>query len=55
MSELTDEEKILFCKVALIIAKKGHLTKEAIPNFIFSQEKKKDKKTIEKFYSLQLL
>ena len=55
MSELTDEEKVLFCKAALVIAKKGHLTKEAILNFIFSHDKKKGKKTIDKFYRLQLL
>lgn len=55
MVSLTDYELELFCKVAKTIIRKGHLELSAILRFIGSQDHKKDKEIILKFYKLQLL
>ena len=55
MESLTDYELELFCKVAKTIIRKGHLELSAILKFIHSEDHKKDKKIILKFYKLQLL
>jgi len=55
MSQLSDYELYLFCKIAKTINKKGHLEVKAILKFINSKNQKKDSKIIEKLYKLKLL
>jgi len=53
--ELSEHELAIFCRIAKVIVRKGHLEMEAILKFIGSNDHKNDKKIIEKFYKLQLL
>ena len=55
MSELTDYELNVFCRVAKTIVKKGHLEINAILKFISSDNYKQDKIIIQKLYKLQML
>ena len=52
---LSDDELRLFCKIAKVIFRKGHLEINAILKFIGSNDYKKDKKAIKKLINLQLL
>ena len=54
--KLTKDEQRIFCKVALKIAQKGHLTKEALVRFSLPKhERKNGKHIVEKFYNPGLL
>lgn len=55
MPNLDDYELNVFCRVAKIITKKGHLEINAILKLIGSSDYKQDKKIIQKLYKLQLL
>jgi len=47
--ELTDQEKKQFCKIAITIARKGHLTINAMAKFCFPKsERKEGKKLVKK-------
>ncbi len=55
MVVLDEHERLIFCKIAKTISKKGHLEVQALLKFIGSTDHKKDKKSIEKLYKLGLL
>lgn len=49
--KLSSEEKIVFCKIALTISRKGHLTQDALVRFCLPKhERKYGKKLITWFY-----
>ncbi|MFQ6054638.1 MAG: hypothetical protein ACE5KT_04365 [Methanosarcinales archaeon] len=54
--ELTETEKKIFCKIALTIARKGHLTTNAITKFCFPKHKRHEgKELVKKFYKKGML